>query len=711
MAETISSPGVIANENNQSFISAQPVQAGAAIIGPTVKGPVEVPTIVTTYSDYTNTYGTTFLSGSTEFSYLTSISAYNYFNSGGTSLLVTRVTSGSFTPATSEGIINDVLVIPGNTGSLTVNISSSLVNNVTASLKGLGVKIGTQFYASIPNDIGGAEYQGTVGNTTFQTVNAGTLNDYDEYVDGVVTGLNLLKNLTGITASYSTPNFTLESIDPGTTLNGTTSFYNYNLSGTDPSTFFSGTIAGGSNSTGDTPFILETLSEGEIMNSTSTINSDGSIQSGSLDNLRWQILSPNISEGTFTLFIRRGDDDTNSPVVLESWDNLSLDPKVPNYIEKVIGNQTQTIAVDGADSYIKSSGDYPNQSSYVRIKQVNYKTPDYIDNQGDPVNAYTASIPILSSGSFGSAIGSNISTDEGKYYENITGTNIQGLAPSDYTQAIALLSNKEEYKYNFITAPGLINSIASHTSTITSITSNCQSRGDTMAIIDLVPYNTNITPTLTQATSINNSYTATYWPWLQTLDPNTGAQVWIPASTMLPSVYAFNDAISEVWFAPAGNSRGLMPTVLRAERRLTLGNRDTLYQKNINPLTTQTGVGVVVYGQKTLQKKRSALDRVNVRRLLINLKSTISQIADNFVFEPNDVSNRNSLSSQINSYLSSVQQRQGLYAYNVVMDESNNTSTVIDNNQLVGQIFIQPTKTAEFIILDFNVLPTGATFE
>ena len=176
MAETISSPGVIANENDASFITSQPVQAGAAIIGPTVKGPVEIPTVVTTYSDYTSTYGTTFLSGSTEFSYLTSISAYNYFNNGGTSLLVTRVTSGSFTPATSEGIINNVLAIPGNTGSLTVNISSSLVNNVTASLKGLGIKIGTQFYASIPNDIGGAEYQGTVGNTTFQTVNAGSLN-------------------------------------------------------------------------------------------------------------------------------------------------------------------------------------------------------------------------------------------------------------------------------------------------------------------------------------------------------------------------------------------------------------------------------------------------------------------------------------------------------------------------------------------------------
>ena len=135
-----------------------------------------------------------------------------------------------------------------------------------------------------------------------------------------------------------------------------------------------------------------------------------------------------------------------------------------------------------------------------------------------------------------------------------------------------------------------------------------------------------------------------------------------------------------------------------------------LYQSNINPIATFPGVGVVVFGQKTLQKKKSALDRVNVRRLLIELKNYISQIADSLVFEQNNLITRNNFLSQVNPYLSSIQQQQGLTDFRVIMDESNNTPNVVDNNQLVGQIYLQPTKTVEFIVLDFNILPTGATF-
>jgi uncharacterized protein len=135
-----------------------------------------------------------------------------------------------------------------------------------------------------------------------------------------------------------------------------------------------------------------------------------------------------------------------------------------------------------------------------------------------------------------------------------------------------------------------------------------------------------------------------------------------------------------------------------------------LYSGNVNPIATFPGTGVVVYGQKTYRKQASALDRVNVRRLLIALKSYISQVANNLVFEQNTIATRNQFLSQVNPYLESVQQRQGLYAFRVIMDDSNNTPDVIDRNQLVGQIYLQPTKTAEFIYLDFNILPTGATF-
>jgi len=179
---------------------------------------------------------------------------------------------------------------------------------------------------------------------------------------------------------------------------------------------------------------------------------------------------------------------------------------------------------------------------------------------------------------------------------------------------------------------------------------------------------------------------------------------------MIPGVYAYNDRTSEAWFAPAGINRGGLSTVVQAERKLTQTNRDDLYTGKVNPIATFPGKGVVVFGQKTLQSQASALDRINVRRLLIALKSYIVQIADNLVFEQNTAATRNNFLSQVNPYMESVQQRQGLYAFKVVMDASNNGPDVVDRNQMVGAIYVQPTTTAEFIYLDFNILPTGAHF-
>jgi len=178
----------------------------------------------------------------------------------------------------------------------------------------------------------------------------------------------------------------------------------------------------------------------------------------------------------------------------------------------------------------------------------------------------------------------------------------------------------------------------------------------------------------------------------------------------MAGVLAFNDQVGAEWFAPAGLNRGGVPSVLKAERKLSHADRDVLYNANVNPLATFPGEGVVVFGQKTLQRKATALDRVNVRRLLIALKDYIGQVSRNLVFEQNTNATRNRFLAQVNPYMESVVQRQGLYAYKVVMDDTNNTADIIDRNQLVGQIYIQPTKTAEFIILNFNVLPTGATF-
>jgi uncharacterized protein len=570
MAETLISPGVLARENDQSQITSQPVQAGAAIIGPTVKGRVNIPTLVTTYSEYLANFGSTFTSGSDEYSFLTSISAFNYFQNGGTSLLVTKVASGSFSAATSSLIA----------------------------------------------------------------------------------------------ASASS----------------------------------------------DNAFTLETLGEGTIMNNSGGTEVSGSLPSGSRDNIRWEIVSPNLANGVFSVVIRRGDDNTKSKSVLETFTNVSLDPKAPNYVARVIGDQKLTKVGTGTDIYLQTTGSYPNASRYVRVSSVDKKTPDYFDNNGIAKDIYTSSIPLAQSGTFGAATG-DILTGTGKYYNNISNTDTQGLLGTNYTDAINLLANKDDYRYNIITTPGLIyENGATQATALNTLVSNVENRGDAIIVMDLKNYGSTVVGATTTAASVDSSYVASYWPWVQITDPDSGQLVWVPASTMIPGVYANNDRTSEAWFAPAGINRGGLGNVRQAERKLTQANRDTLYTGKVNPIATFPGRGVVVFGQKTLQTQASALDRVNVRRLLIELKGYISQISDNLVFEQNTAATRNQFLSQVNPYLESVQQRQGLYAFKVVMDDSNNTADVIDRNQLVGAIYIQPTKTAEFIYLDFNILPTGATF-
>ena len=228
--------------------------------------------------------------------------------------------------------------------------------------------------------------------------------------------------------------------------------------------------------------------------------------------------------------------------------------------------------------------------------------------------------------------------------------------------------------------------------------------------MDLVTYGEGVLSAIDQANSKDTSYAASYFPWVRVIDPSTGRQIWAPASTVIPGVYAFNDKVAAPWFAPAGINRGGLSTVLRAQYKLTQANKDDLYSSNINPLASLPKNGVVVFGQKTLQKEASALDRVNVRRLMIELKGYIRQIADTVVFEQNTNATRNSFIAKVAPYLQIIQQKQGLYAFKVVMDDSNNGPDVIDRNQLIGQIYVQPTRTAEFISLDFILLPTGAEF-
>jgi hypothetical protein len=460
------------------------------------------------------------------------------------------------------------------------------------------------------------------------------------------------------------------------------------------------------NSSVTASFTLEALAWGDQMNNTSSLSA-GALASGSATNVRYEITNVNTGSGVFTLIIRRGDDNNAQPNILETWANLSLDPQLPNYVSRVIGDLKPVY--DVTNGFVNYTGSFANASQYVRVSSVTTPNVDSIDNNGFyKSGSYSGSLPNLGSGSFGGSFAGGVAatTTRQLMNEDITATNIQGYSPNDYLNAFTLLTNQDEYQFNILLAPG----VGLDGSAADNAISCVESRGDAIAIVDNGIYGTSITAATTNAAGQSSNYGATYYPWVQLFSTNLGKVVWCPPSVVMGGVYAFNDQVGAEWFAPAGLNRGGIPSVVRAERRLSQSDRDTLYSANVNPLATFPGNGVVAFGQKTLQRKQTSLDRVNVRRLLISLKGFVGNVARTLVFEQNTAVTRNRFLSQVNPYLESVVQRQGLFAFKVVMDDTNNTPDVIDRNQLVGTIYIQPTKTAEFIILNFNILPTGAQF-
>ncbi len=870
MAETLISPGVLARENDQSQITSQPVQAGAAIVGPTVLGKKGVPKLVTSYSEYLANFGSTFSSGSDTYTYFTSVSAYNYFNNGGTSLLVTRVNSGSFSPASSSlipaseaesgaltvgasilgslssggsggaaaayndkdlatvtgtgtGAKADIVVSTSNgkllttaddllgevqtgtaatimsdatytdvvltqgavvSGKATITVSgNAVVSPVTVTTAGSGYAagnitiaagaLGTGMFVAgagpVPTGTGAGYANGGIATASGAiTITAGMVSGGGEggtidfttdaggaivscvlavgagknYVDGSVitvpeatlqgSALNAagtgnaivtltssnVQNSAAVTVAITAANLltevtaaTVDTAGSGYVIGDQVQVVAADLGGGSATNAVFTLVA--ADITDSNVFTLETISQGTIMNSSGTEGANGALTNGTRDNIRWEIQAPNTGSGTFSVIVRQGNDNSKSKSILEIFPNVSLDPKQSNYVARIIGDFTENLIGAGtSDPYIQTTGSFRNASRFVRVKSVNLKTPDYFDNDGIAKAEYTGSIPSAASGTFGNADGAIVAANQ-NYYQDINNSDSQGIdstSIADYTDAFNLLANKDDYRYNILSAPGLIYSNGTHATPLNVGIQNVQGRGDAIFILDLENYGSTVTASTGTAASVDNSYAASYWPWLQLADPDSRQLVWVPASTLMPGVYAFNDKSAEAWFAPAGINRGGLSTVVQAERKLTQTNRDDLYTGKVNPIATFPGRGVVVFGQKTLQSQASALDRVNVRRLLIELKSYISQIADNLVFEQNTAATRNGFLAQVNPYLESVQQRQGLYAFKVVMDASNNGPDVIDRNQMVGAIYLQPTKTAEFIYLDFNILPTGAEF-
>jgi len=812
MAERIVSPGVFTEEKDLSFLPAGIAAIGAAFVGPTIKGPAMIPTSVNSYGDFVQIFGDTnpnLYLPYTAKEYLENsgqLTVVRVLHDDGYSLLnpVAVVATGSFgkkhiallhpsqvlseTNAFYDGTTNlfgQSVLTSNGTGSFVIKISGSYTVDTaeypnakgpatafySCSLSNSDANSLTRVFSRQANVTSAPAYLYTMFR---QAASASLAADANSYV--------YLE-----TGSFDFEDGYLEAQTPWI-ISQTVNSANFNL------------------------FKLHTHADGvhsnyEVKIAISNIKPAGTIAGSEY--------------GSFAVVVRAVDQtklnavgspyttqDTDvRPNVLESFDNVNLDPNSPRYIGRVIGDRYKTIDADGR---VTIHGDYPNKSKYVyvelddNVKNAVYSAELVPFGFAALYNPLPSAFTSITAASFvsaqqvngvynkrkfygfdydlastdninylkplpktGATVGSNVAfllsnfnQESGANYpsaaspytgsidlttnttidsrkfivpfqggadgiqpnrriavgEDILAANTQGYDLSSntakdysvYKQAIDTLSNADEIDINMLVMPGVIQSL--HSSVIDYASQMCLDRADTFLVFDCVGLTDNIAAAVSEIEAFDNNYAATYYPWVKIVDANINRPVWVPPSVVIPGVLAFNDRVAAEWYAPAGLNRGGLTSVLDAYTRLTHADRDELYEGRVNPIATFPGTGVVVWGQKTLQARPSALDRINVRRLLIAVKKYIASASRYLVFEQNTAATRNRFLNIVNPYLESVQQRQGLYAFRVIMDETNNTPDIVDRNIMYGQIFLQPTKTAEFIIIDFNILPTGAAF-
>ncbi|MHA1170268.1 MAG: phage tail sheath C-terminal domain-containing protein, partial [Candidatus Hodarchaeales archaeon] len=208
---------------------------------------------------------------------------------------------------------------------------------------------------------------------------------------------------------------------------------------------------------------------------------------------------------------------------------------------------------------------------------------------------------------------------------------------------------------------------------------------------------------------IDSSYTCTYFPWIQMRDTQNNVNVYIPPTGEVVKAMAFTDNVQFPWFAPAGLTRGVT-NARKSMYKLSLEARDIIYEGRINPMADFAEAGTAIFGQKTLQIRESALDRINVRRLLLQIKVLIANIAIRLVFEQNDQATIDQFLNKANPILDSIKRERGLTDFRIKMDDSNNTPETRDRNELYGEIFLKPTRAVEFIGITFTITPSGASF-
>jgi len=811
MAEKIVSPGVFTEEKDLSFLPQGIASIGAAFIGPTIKGPAMVPISVSSYGDFVQIFG------DTNPNLYLPYTAKEYLNNSG-QLTVVRtlhddgyslanpiavVASGSFgrkqiallhpsqvlseTDAFYDGTTNLF-----QASTLSANTSGSFVIQISGSY--------TVDTAAFPNAKGPSS---AIYSASLSSLNANYMSKVFSKQANVSSAPAYLYTFFGTAASASL------AADPACIIELQSGSFDFSDSYLEAQTPW--ILSQKVNGVSQNLFKIHTHADGVHANYETKV---------AISNIKAAGTVAGSEYGSFTLTIRAVDQTklvaVGSPYstqdsdvranVLESFDNVNLDPNSTRFISRVIGDRYLTFE----SGKVIANGDYPSKSKYVYVEvdsnvskgvysvelvpfgfaalynptpsvfanvpsasfvatqtingtynkrkffgfdydlagtdNINYlkPTPKTGATTGSNANFLLTNFNQEAGASYPSAaapysgsidLSNNTVIDSRKFIvplqggadgiqpnrrilvgADIVASNTQGYdlrsnTAKDYSvykNAIDAVSNPDELDINMLILPGVIQQ--NHSAVIDYAANMCLDRGDTFFVFDAAGLTANIATVTGEVETFDNNYAATYYPWVKILDAGINKPVWVPPSVVIPGVLAFNDRVAAEWYAPAGLNRGGLTSVIDAYTRLTHAERDELYEGRVNPIATFPGQGVCVWGQKTLQAKPSALDRINVRRLLIAVKKFIASATKYLVFENNTAATRNRFLNICNPYLESVQQRQGLYGFKVVMDETNNTPDIIDRNIMYGQIYLQPAKTAEFIIIDFNILPTGAAF-
>jgi hypothetical protein len=748
MAEKIVSPGVFTRENDLSFIAQGVGAIGGVFIGPLKQGPAFKPTIVNTQSEFEDIFGVV------DSTYYTENSVQNYLRETGVATIVRVAGLGGYKELGPIGIIasgsnfRKLVYTLNNTENS--NTSASFAGTVSSSLTNpdvltfSGSHIGSNLTASIsPSDT----YAVT---KTFGTSPLGTKNAYAYTYFENILGTT---HYTASTVILPLQNFSDDAIGASTPM-----IQSQLIAGDRYDLFQVKTISDGNAENTRFKVVI------------SDVKAAGSVAGSDYATFTLQVRKYNdtdkrkyVLETYSNLNLDPTSPNYIARAIGDRYITTDASGKITEYGDYSNKSRYIYIAPSNPDAIPVTAAPYGNAGYYHPIAagiytgslvDVTYKSvasstnPGGFDFEGTysidntqflkpiPANATTSSAFALDDNNEYPLTGSAAADVARRAFAvalqggfdgmspaksiakgiNITNTNTQGFDLSEsstsgsvaYQKALDAISNQDEYDINLVVMPGVIQTL--HTSVAQAGIDLCEARTDCFYIMDSVAQDGTIAGAVEVAEGLDTNYAATYYPWIKTIDLNTNKMVAVPPSVLMPAVFAANDNSAAEWFAPAGLNRGGITGAIGVVNRLTHADRDTLYEGKVNPIAQFPGQGIVAFGQKTLQSRPSALDRINVRRLLITVKKYIASTSRYLVFEQNTAETRNKFLNTVNPYLEGIQQRQGLYAFRVVMDDSNNTPDVIDRNILQGAIFLQPTKTAEFIQIDFNILPTGATF-